>query len=56
MTPFEIGIASVVCIVVMIYAGLYIPVALGLVYPPYMFFEAVLVNCESPEFMGLCCA
>lgn len=31
MTPFEIGIASVVCIVVMIYAGLYIPVALGLV-------------------------
>lgn len=31
MTPFEIGIASVVFIVVMIYAGLYIPVALGLV-------------------------
>lgn len=31
MTPFEIGIGSVVLIVVMIYAGLYIPVALGLV-------------------------
>jgi len=31
MTPFEIGIASVILIVVMIYAGLYIPVALGLV-------------------------
>ena len=31
MTPFEIGIASVIFIVVMIYAGLYIPVALGLV-------------------------
>ena len=31
MTPFEIGIGSVILIVVMIYAGLYIPVALGLV-------------------------
>tara|TARA_R110000868_G_scaffold1253_16_gene9823 strand:+ start:1617 stop:2942 length:1326 start_codon:yes stop_codon:yes gene_type:complete len=31
MTSFEIGIASVILIVVMIYAGLYIPVALGLV-------------------------
>lgn len=31
MTQFEIGIASVVLIVVFIYAGLYIPVALGLV-------------------------
>ncbi len=31
MKPFEIGIASVILIVVMIYAGLYIPVALGLV-------------------------
>lgn len=31
MTPIEIGIASVVLIVVLIYAGLYIPVALGLV-------------------------
>ena len=31
MTQFEIGIASVVLIVLFIYAGLYIPVALGLV-------------------------
>lgn len=31
MTPIEIGLASVVLIVIMIYAGLYIPVALGLV-------------------------
>ena len=31
MTSFEIGIASIILIVVMIYAGLYIPVALGLV-------------------------
>ena len=31
MSPFEIGIGSVVLIVVMIYTGLYIPVALGLV-------------------------
>ncbi len=31
MSPIEIGIASVVLIVVLIYAGLYIPVALGLV-------------------------
>ena len=31
MIPVEIGIASVVLIVVLIYAGLYIPVALGLV-------------------------
>ena len=31
MTPFEIGIASVVLIVVLIYSGLYVPVSLGLV-------------------------
>jgi tripartite ATP-independent transporter DctM subunit len=31
VTPIEIGISSVVLIVVLIYAGLYIPVALGLV-------------------------
>lgn len=31
MSPIEIGIASVALIVVLIYAGLYIPVALGLV-------------------------
>ena len=31
MSPIEIGIASVVLIVLLIYAGLYIPIALGLV-------------------------
>ena len=31
MTPFEIGIASVILIVALIYSGLYVPVALGLV-------------------------
>lgn len=31
MTPFEIGIVSVILIVVLIYAGLYVPVSLGLV-------------------------
>ena len=30
MTGLEVGIASVVLIVILIYAGLYIPVALGL--------------------------
>ncbi len=29
MTPLEIGFASVVAIVVLIYSGVYIPVALG---------------------------
>ena len=31
MSPFEIGIASVVAIVVLVYLGVYIPIALGLV-------------------------
>ncbi|WP_299474063.1 TRAP transporter large permease [uncultured Roseibium sp.] len=31
MTPFEIGILSVVAIVVLVYLGVYIPIALGLV-------------------------
>jgi len=31
VTPFEIGIVSVILIVVLIYAGLYVPVSLGLV-------------------------
>ncbi len=31
MSPFEIGLASVIAIVVMIYMGVYIPIALGLV-------------------------
>ena len=31
MSPIELGISSVILIVVLIYAGLYIPVALGLV-------------------------
>ena len=31
MGPLEIGIISVICIVFLIYAGLYIPIALGVV-------------------------
>ncbi len=31
MTPFEIGFLSVICIMVLIYAGVYIPIALGVV-------------------------
>ena len=31
MTPIEIGLASVVAIVVLIYLGVYIPIALGVV-------------------------
>ena len=31
MSPFEIGIASVIAIVVLVYIGLYIPIALGVV-------------------------
>ncbi|WP_434051092.1 MAG: TRAP transporter large permease [Roseibium sp.] len=31
MTPFEIGILSVIAIVVLVYVGVYIPIALGLV-------------------------
>ena len=31
MGPLEIGIISVICIVILIYAGLYIPIALGVV-------------------------
>ena len=31
MTPFEIGLISVVAIVVLVYMGLYIPIALGVV-------------------------
>jgi len=34
MTGFEIGLFSVVAILILIYAGLYIPVALGLLTPP----------------------
>ena len=31
MSPFEIGLISVVAMVAMIYLGVYIPIALGLV-------------------------
>ncbi|MEM1268003.1 MAG: TRAP transporter large permease, partial [Pseudomonadota bacterium] len=31
MSPVEIGIASVIAIVVLVYMGVYIPIALGLV-------------------------
>ena len=31
MGPLEIGIVSVICIILLIYAGLYIPIALGVV-------------------------
>ena len=31
MTGFEVGLLSVIAILVLIYAGLYVPVALGLV-------------------------